>query len=95
MDNQVVDHLEQLFVDAGLRNISVEDRSEIAVPEKPSFQDELSIWLKVAEARGPQLVNDSYVTEAERLLAIQDYSDWMVNKAKTMKLYLKSVTGYR
>lgn len=93
MDNQVADHLEQLFVTMGLRNISVVDRSETTHPGKPSFREELSIWQKVAELRGPQLVNDSYITEKERLLAIQDYAAWM-DKAKKMKLSLKSVTGY-
>jgi len=94
MDNQVVDHLEQLFKQIGLKNIQVEDQSEFTTPEKNSFHAELSIWQKVAETRGVQLVNDAYITEEERLSAIQAYGEWMINKAQSMKLYLRSVTGY-
>ena len=95
MDNQVADHLEDMFRRIGLKNITVEDQSEISVPEKTTFQAELSIWQIVAETRGVQLVKDGYIMEPERQLAIEEYQYWMANKAKKMKLYLKSVTGYR
>lgn len=95
MDNRIVDNLENMFRRIGLKNITVEDQSEISVPEKTSFQAELTIWQIVAETRGIQLVKDSYITESERQLAIDEYKDWMENKAKRMKLYLKSVTGNR
>lgn len=94
MDNQIADHLEQMFRRIGLKDITVEDHSEISLPEKTSFHAELSIWQIVAETRGVQLVKDGYITESERQLAIDEYKDWMMNKARKMKLYLKSVTGY-
>jgi ubiquinone/menaquinone biosynthesis C-methylase UbiE len=95
MDNQIADHLEDMFRGIGLKHITAEDQSEISVPEKPSFQAELNIWQIVAETRGVQLVKDGYITEPERQLAIDEYKDWVANKAEKMKLYLKSVTGYR
>ncbi len=95
MDNQVADHLEEQFIRMGLKNIVVEDRSEVSAAGTGSFLDEISIWQKVAETRGIQLVQDQYITEAERQLAIAEYQDWMTNHARKMKLYLKSVTGYR
>jgi ubiquinone/menaquinone biosynthesis C-methylase UbiE len=95
MDNQVADHLEEQFARIGLKNMVVEDRSEESTAGTPSFLDEISIWQKVAETRGIQLVQDHYITEEDRQLAIQEYNDWMVNDATKMKLYLRSVTGYK
>lgn len=95
MDNQVADHLEEQFTRMELKNIVVDDRSEVSIAGTTSFFEEVSIWQKVAETRGVQLVKDQYITEAERQLAIEQYQDWMTDKARKMKLYLKSVTGYR
>jgi len=95
MDNQVGDHLEDQFTRMGLKNIVVEDRSEVSIAGTTSFLEEVSLWQKVAETRGVQLVQDQYITEAERQLAIAEYQSWMTDKARKMKLYLKSVTGYR
>lgn len=95
MDNQVADHLEEQFTRMGLKNIVVDDRSEVSTAGTACFLDEVSIWQKVAETRGVQLVQDQYITEAERQMAIEQYQDWMANHARRMKLYLKSVTGYR
>lgn len=95
MDNRIVDNLENMFRRIGLSNITIEDQSEISIPEKTSFHTEISIWQTVAETRGIQLVRDGYITESERQLALDEYKDWMENTAKMMKLYLKSVTGRR
>lgn len=95
MDNRIADNLENIFKAIGLKNITVEDQPEISVPEKDSFFDELSIWKKVAETRGNQLVNDHYITEDERILAIEEYQHWMEREAWYMKLYLRVVTGYK
>jgi len=93
MDNQVADHLEEQFTRLKLKNIVVEDRSEVSAAGTGLFLDEISIWQKVAETRGIQLVQDQYITEDERQLAIREYQDWMMKKATRMKLFLRSVTG--
>lgn len=95
MDNQIADHLESIFRNIGLKNIEVDDQSEISLPKSDSFFDEINIWKKVAEARGTQLVKDNYLKEEERLLAISEYQVWMESKATYMKLYLTAVTGYK
>lgn len=94
MDNRIADNAENIFTQIGLSNITVEDHSEISRPAKESFLEELVIWKRVAETRGIQLVKDNYITETERLLAIEEYQVWMESKASHMKLYLKAVTGY-
>ena len=94
MDNQIADNLQNIFEAIGLRNITVEDQSEISISGTASFFDEISIWKKVAETRGNQLVKDNYISEGQRLQAIEEYQVWMDTKATYMKLYLKAVTGY-
>jgi len=66
------------------------DASEVLDHTMPGFQSHISLWTKVAETRGKQLVTDGYVTEAERTRAISDYGAWCSNEAKSMKLNLKA-----
>jgi ubiquinone/menaquinone biosynthesis C-methylase UbiE len=94
MDNAIADHLEGIFEDIGLRNIDVQDQSEVSSSGSDTFMEEISIWKKVAETRGKQLVADGYLTEAERQTTVDEYQRWMDNEARHMKLYLKAVTGY-
>lgn len=94
MDNAVADHLENMFTNLGLQNITIEDYSEVSIRGKAQFNEEVFIWNKVAEARGPQLVRDNYVSEGERLAAMRDYDQWINEDGQYMKLYLKAVTGY-
>jgi len=95
MDNAIADHLDQMFCDAGLQRVTSADYSEISIRGQREFQEDIALWLKVAEARGPQLVADRYITETERQQAIKDYRVWMEADAQYMKLYLRAVTGYR
>lgn len=95
MDNAIVDHLEEMFKNSGLRGVSSGDYSEVSVRGQQNFIEDISLWAKVAEVRGPQLVRDRYITEHERRQAIDDYQLWMNEEAQYMKLYLRAVTGYR
>jgi len=94
MDNAIADHLKDTFEEIGMRNITVDDQSEISQSGNNTFIEEISIWKKVAETRGKQLVADGYLTEIDRLSAIGGYQSWMDKDARSMKLYLTAVTGY-
>jgi ubiquinone/menaquinone biosynthesis C-methylase UbiE len=93
MDNAIGDHVAELLTESGLRVITTEDHSEYFERGHERFEGHMDIWLQVAKLRGPQLVNDGYVTEEERLKAIEDYSAWCAEKAQAMKLVLKAVHG--
>lgn len=95
MDNSIGDHLDVMFREAGLVRVSSADYSEIAIRGQKNFKEDLSIWLKVAELRGPQLVADGYISESIRLQAMNDYRLWIEGDAQYMKLYLRAITGYR
>lgn len=95
MNNEIGDRLDSLFRDAGLRDVTSDDYSEVSIYGQSTFTEDLALWIKVAEARGPQLVADQYITEAERIAAIADYRKWLSEDARFMQLYLRAVTGYR
>jgi ubiquinone/menaquinone biosynthesis C-methylase UbiE len=95
MDNGIADKLAILFEKLGLKNITVTDQSELSVREEEAFIADVSIWLKVAETRGKQLVSDGYLTEAQRITAIDDYRQWTETQAQSMKMYLLAVTGQK
>jgi hypothetical protein len=94
MNNAIADDLKEMFESIGLKNISVEDHSETSQHGSESFVEEISIWKKVAEMRGKQLVADRYITESQRQSAVLEYQSWIEKDARFMKLYLKGVTGY-
>ena len=95
MDNAISDHLDDMFLNAGLETVTSSDYSEISIRGQKNFTDDVALWSIVAQVRGPQLVADGYITEAARQAAINDYNRWIDADAQYMKLYLRAVTGYR
>ncbi|QRR02779.1 class I SAM-dependent methyltransferase [Dyadobacter sandarakinus] len=95
MNNGVADKLQEMFEALGLTDITVTDFSEVSDKDSLDFAGDISIWKKVAETRGKQLVADGYVTEEQRLAAIADYDHWIKSSARSMKMYLLAVTGRR
>ncbi|MDJ1473498.1 class I SAM-dependent methyltransferase [Xanthocytophaga flava] len=94
MDNKIADNLQTIFSEIGLKNTTITNESEFYHNKESDFYDTAGIWNKVAETRGNQLVKDGYITESQRISAIQDYDKWLKNDAISMKLYLLGVTGY-
>lgn len=94
MDNAIADNLEDIFNRLGLKNISTTNQDELTTNDSEDAEGAFSIWTKVAETRGKQLVADKYITEDLRLKAIEDYNKWVKEEAVSMKLYMRAVTGY-
>lgn len=95
MDNEIADNLHGMFEKLGLKNIMVNDFSEHSNASNPDFEGDISIWKKVAETRGKQLVAENYISEELRLLAIDEYDQWIKSEATSMKMYLLAVTGQK
>jgi len=93
-DNAIADHLHQIFTEIGLKNINSENQFEKTVSTDKDFAIKAGIWTTVAETRGKQLVKDNYITELQRLAAINDYNEWIIANGKSMQMYLLSVTGW-
>ncbi|RFM36774.1 class I SAM-dependent methyltransferase [Chitinophaga silvisoli] len=89
MDNAIADHVIDLVHVKALK-MTVEQQDEYAERGMEGFDTHISLWKKVAETRGNQLVADGYITEAARLRAIEEYDVWAKEEARSMRLYLKA-----
>ena len=94
MNNQIADHLSTMLSEIGLKNNTVTNEAEVSFNDSPDFYETAGIWKKVAETRGHQLVKDGFVTEQERMDAVNEYDRWLCNEAISMKMYLLAATGY-
>ncbi|GAB3328245.1 methyltransferase domain-containing protein [Larkinella ripae] len=92
-DNAIADHLAGLMQRNGLEDVTVEPQVEICRKGEPGFATASRIWAEVAELRGPQLVNDGYISEEDRIRAIEDYDQWIATTGESMQLYLLAVEG--
>lgn len=89
MDNAIADHIIDLVHVKALK-MTVSQQDEYSERGMEGFDTHISLWKKVAETRGNQLVADGYITEEERLKAIEEYGAWAKEEAKSMRLYLKA-----
>ncbi|MFI2857636.1 class I SAM-dependent methyltransferase [Paenibacillus sp. JSM ZJ436] len=95
MDNAIADQLEVYFKQNALTQVSVTNQSEKSVRGWEGFETAAGIWAEVAASRGHQLVEDRYLTEAERSAAEQDYREWVRELAMEHEMYLLAVEGVR
>lgn len=93
MDNAIGDHVEGMMQHEGLQIVLNEDRSESASRGMFNFSSHISLWSKVAETRGKQMVADGYVGESFRLRTISEYNAWCASDAQSMRLHLRAVHG--
>ncbi len=93
MDNEIALHLPELFRKAGFRDVVSLPADEVYTKGAEHFEGKLRIWSVVAESRGKQMVENGYVTEAERLAAIKEYDAWIKTSARQMTMKLTDVQG--
>lgn len=93
MQNDIADRLAEYFQKAGLQEITISHQSESVGRADAGYASKMGIWAKVAETRGQQMVADGYVTEAQRLAAMRDYTAWLETEGDRMEMYLLAVEG--
>lgn len=94
-DNEIADHLTEIYESIGLKSITNIAQHEISEVGQERFKGDVRIWNVVAETRGNQVVKDGFVSEELRLKAIQDYDTWIANDAQRMKLYLLAIEAVK
>jgi ubiquinone/menaquinone biosynthesis C-methylase UbiE len=94
-DNAIADHLGEMFEKTGLQNVLVEEQHELSQRSDHDFAHRAGIWTEVALRRGPQLVKDGYISEADRQSAISAYNEWVAHEGQSMRMYLLAVEGRR
>jgi ubiquinone/menaquinone biosynthesis C-methylase UbiE len=91
MDNEIAEHLPEFFKELSFRSIEMIDSNEVYQKGENNFIHKAGIWLHVASLRGPQMVQNGYISENERLQAIEDYDIWIKNEAELMIMKLKEI----
>jgi hypothetical protein len=79
------------FAEAGLSQVEVLDANEYYKKGEPNFLSKIGIWSSVAQST--QMVEEGYITDDDRLKAIDDYNKWIESDAQLMVMKLKEVRG--
>jgi len=91
MNNHIAEDLSSYFAEAGLKNIQAFHADEVYTKGQDNFISRVEIWSKVAVST--QMVDEGYISNDDRLKAIEDYDNWVNNEAETMTMVLKEVRG--
>jgi ubiquinone/menaquinone biosynthesis C-methylase UbiE len=88
-DNQIADHLPELFQSAGLHNIESHIQDEIA----ERGDERTSLWSEVIDNVGAQITNAGLLTKSQLDAAGQSYQSWVRTHLITQTLTMRAVVG--
>jgi ubiquinone/menaquinone biosynthesis C-methylase UbiE len=91
MNNHIADDLPQYFEQAGFNNIEIYNADEVYAKGQPGFLSKIGIWSKVAASK--QMVEEGYISNNDRLKAIEDYDNWIKTDAEGMTMVLREIRG--
>jgi ubiquinone/menaquinone biosynthesis C-methylase UbiE len=91
MNNHIAEDLPGYLEEAGFTSIETFGADEVYQKGEANFVNKAGIWAKVAQSK--QMVEEGYINDESRLLAIDEYTDWVENEAKRMVMKLKEVRG--
>ena len=91
MNNNITEDLPEYFAEAGFYDIEIYDANEVYIKHQGNFLSKIGIWAKVAAST--QMVDEGYISNTDRLRAIDDYNTWIQSNAESMTMVLKEVRG--
>lgn len=91
MNNGIADDLSNLFKEIGMNTIEKINSDEHYEKNRSDFKSKVGIWSKVANSK--QMVEEGYLDNDLRLKAIEEYNEWVDNKAISMTMKLNEVRG--
>ena len=91
MNNGIADDLPNLFKEIGLNTVEKINSDEHYEKNRSDFKSKVGIWSKVAGSK--QMVEEGYLDNDLRLKAIEEYNEWVDNKAISMTMKLNEVRG--
>jgi ubiquinone/menaquinone biosynthesis C-methylase UbiE len=91
MNNSIADDLPNLMEEIGLISIQKINSDEHYEKHRTDFNSKVGIWSKVADS--VQMVEEGYLDNNLRLKAIEEYNEWVENKAVSMTMKLSEVRG--
>jgi len=91
MNNHIAQDLPAYFTEAGFKDIEEFNADEVYKKGEPNFINKAGIWAKVAMSK--QMVEEGYIDDELRLLAIDEYTEWVETDAEHMTMKLKEIRG--
>jgi SAM-dependent methyltransferase len=92
-DNQMADHLPDLFRSAGLVEVKSQVQDEIVERGSPGFAEQAALWSEVIESLGGQLVTAGFCTKHQLEEARESYDLWTQTALARQTLAMHAVTG--
>ena len=92
-DNEMANHLPELFRSAGLTNVSTSIQNEVVERGQPEFVGQAGIWSEVIENVGGQMATGGFITELQLKNARECYTGWAQTTLRMQRLVLAAVTG--
>ncbi|MEX2568942.1 MAG: class I SAM-dependent methyltransferase [Cyclobacteriaceae bacterium] len=89
MNNEIADDLPELMKEIGMEGIEKINSDEHYERHRDDFNSKVGIWSKVAGST--QMVEEGYLENNLRLKAIEEYNEWVENKAVSMTMKLNEV----
>ncbi|MGH2366243.1 MAG: methyltransferase domain-containing protein [Chloroflexota bacterium] len=93
LDNQIADHLADLFRAARLTDVTVHPHQEPVHREDPGFVETVRVWASMARLHGPEMVQKGLISEAECARAADECDAWVREECQFQQMYLLGVTG--
>ncbi|WP_017259599.1 methyltransferase domain-containing protein [Pedobacter arcticus] len=91
LDNTMANNLPKHLNGAGFKSVEVIDADETYTRGENNFKAKVGIWSMVAGAS--QTEDEGYISHADRILAIEEYNNWVDDDAIQMVMNLKEVRG--
>ncbi|MBL8174500.1 MAG: methyltransferase domain-containing protein [Bryobacterales bacterium] len=91
--NRMATELPELFREAGIEVLRIENSDEVAVRGEAGFAGAVGMWAEVAESLGPKIVEAGYLTEERRQEAVEAYRGWAAEGLERQALCLRTVSG--
>lgn len=91
MSNEIAEEAADFLKMLGFQNIEVLNADEVYEKGQPDFEHKISIWSKVAAM--DQIVEEGYISDADRLQAIKEYNHWVATDAERMVMKLNEIRG--
>jgi ubiquinone/menaquinone biosynthesis C-methylase UbiE len=92
-DNEIADHLPELFRSAGLIDVKSRVQDEVVERGGAEFAERTSLWSEVIENVGEQLAKAGFCTELELQEAIDCYDLWAETELVKQVLAMRTITG--
>jgi ubiquinone/menaquinone biosynthesis C-methylase UbiE len=93
MNNHIAEDLPGYFEEAGFTNITEFNADEVYQKGEENFIRKAGIWASVAQSK--QMVEEGYIDDELRLLAIDEYTEWVATDAERMVMKLKEIRGIK